>query len=98
IKNNKPVVAKGTTTAHFVKFINELLDIMDVDERLMGNYFVNGERIADVCPSHLNGFYRHSKRQIINCHNKTNIQLAETKFTSRTVHKIQCNITLRKDV
>jgi hypothetical protein len=33
IENSKPV-AKGTTTAHFVKFMNELLDIMDMDESL----------------------------------------------------------------
>ncbi|CEI96154.1 hypothetical protein RMCBS344292_10321 [Rhizopus microsporus] len=36
VENNKPV-AKGTTTAHFVKFMNELLDIMDADESLMGS-------------------------------------------------------------
>jgi hypothetical protein len=39
IENNKPV-AKGTTTAHFVRFINELLDFMDMDESLMGRYLV----------------------------------------------------------
>ncbi|KAG0743125.1 hypothetical protein G6F57_011185 [Rhizopus arrhizus] len=39
IENNKPV-AKGTTTAHFVRYINELLDIMDMDESLMGSYLV----------------------------------------------------------
>ncbi|KAG1141719.1 hypothetical protein G6F37_008292 [Rhizopus arrhizus] len=31
IENNKPV-AKGTTTAHFVRSISELLDIMNMDE------------------------------------------------------------------
>ncbi|CEG70178.1 hypothetical protein RMATCC62417_06123 [Rhizopus microsporus] len=36
VENNKPV-AKGITTAHFVKFMNELLDIMDADESLMGS-------------------------------------------------------------
>jgi hypothetical protein len=39
IENNKPV-AKGTTTAHFVRSISELLDIMDMDENLMGSYLV----------------------------------------------------------
>jgi hypothetical protein len=39
IENNKPV-AKGTTTAYFVRFINELLDIMDMDESLMDDYLV----------------------------------------------------------
>ncbi|KAG0740020.1 hypothetical protein G6F33_000267 [Rhizopus arrhizus] len=39
IENHKPV-AKGTTTAHFVRFINELLDIMDMDESLMDRYLV----------------------------------------------------------
>lgn len=39
VENNKPV-AKGTTTTHFVKFMNELLDIMDMDESLMGSYLV----------------------------------------------------------
>jgi hypothetical protein len=33
IENNKPV-AKDTTTAHFIRFINELLDIMDMDKSL----------------------------------------------------------------
>ncbi|KAI9246041.1 hypothetical protein EDC94DRAFT_500354, partial [Helicostylum pulchrum] len=32
--------SKGTTTAHFVKFMNELLDIMDMDESLKGRYLV----------------------------------------------------------
>lgn len=32
--------SKDTTTAHFVKFMNELLDIMDMDERLKGNYLI----------------------------------------------------------
>jgi hypothetical protein len=31
---------KGTTTAHFIKFINELLNIMDEDESLKGSYLV----------------------------------------------------------
>ncbi|KAG1054893.1 hypothetical protein G6F43_003114 [Rhizopus delemar] len=39
IENNKPV-AKGTTTAHFVKFMNELLNIMNMNESLMGSYLV----------------------------------------------------------
>lgn len=37
--SNKPV-AKGTTTAHFAKFINELLDIMDMDDGMKGRYLV----------------------------------------------------------
>jgi hypothetical protein len=36
---NKPL-SKGTTTAHFIKFMNELLDIMDMDESLKGTYLV----------------------------------------------------------
>ncbi|KAG1036125.1 hypothetical protein G6F43_013110 [Rhizopus delemar] len=35
IENNKSV-AKGTTTAYFIRFTNELLDIMNMDESLMG--------------------------------------------------------------
>jgi transposase len=46
VENNKPV-AKGTTTAHFVRFINELLDIMDMDESLMDRYLV-----MDYCTIH----------------------------------------------
>ncbi|KAG1052649.1 hypothetical protein G6F43_005221 [Rhizopus delemar] len=37
--SNKPV-AKGTTTAHFVKFINEILDIIDMDDGMKGHYLV----------------------------------------------------------
>jgi hypothetical protein len=39
IANNKPV-AKGTTTARFVRSISELLVIMDMDKSLMGSYLV----------------------------------------------------------
>jgi hypothetical protein len=39
IENNKPV-AKGTTTAHFVRSISELLDIMNMDESPTGSYLV----------------------------------------------------------
>jgi hypothetical protein len=46
IENNKPV-AKGTTTAHFVRSISELIDIMDMDESLMGSYLV-----MDCCTIH----------------------------------------------
>lgn len=38
-KTNKST-AKSTTTAHFVKFMNELLDIMDMDKSPAGNYLV----------------------------------------------------------
>nr|CEG67169.1 hypothetical protein RMATCC62417_03636 [Rhizopus microsporus]CEG67172.1 hypothetical protein RMATCC62417_03639 [Rhizopus microsporus] len=31
---------KGTTTAHFIKFVNGLLDIMDTDRNLLGSYLV----------------------------------------------------------
>lgn len=31
---------KGTTTAHFVKFMNELLEIIDEDESMQGDYLV----------------------------------------------------------
>ena len=37
--SNEPA-AKGTATAHFIKFINELLDIMDLDESWLGTYLV----------------------------------------------------------
>lgn len=130
-ESNKPV-PKGTNTAHFVKFMSELLDIMDLDRSLMGSYLVMdncsihkshpmfrkiesrgyrvvylppyspelnpieqfwaivkgkmkrhrlmteenlSSRIADACNdihfSDLYGFCDHSKRQIINCYNKT---------------------------
>ncbi|KAG1132808.1 hypothetical protein G6F60_006217 [Rhizopus arrhizus] len=46
IENNKPV-AKGTITAHFVRLISELLDIMNMDESLMGSYLVK-----DYCTIH----------------------------------------------
>ncbi|KAG1318424.1 hypothetical protein G6F62_012363 [Rhizopus arrhizus] len=46
IENNKPV-AKGTTTVHFVRFISELFDIVDMDESLMGRYLV-----MDCCTIH----------------------------------------------
>lgn len=32
---------RGTITAHFVKFMNELLEVMDVDEDLKSIYFRN---------------------------------------------------------
>ena len=35
VENNKPVT-KGTTTAHLVRFINGLLDIMNLDEKPYG--------------------------------------------------------------
>lgn len=37
--DNKPV-KKGTTTAHFVKFMNELLAVMDAEEVFKGSYIV----------------------------------------------------------
>ncbi|KAG1446980.1 hypothetical protein G6F46_011592 [Rhizopus delemar] len=37
--DNKPVL-KGTTIAHFVKFMNEFLNVMDLDETLKGSYIV----------------------------------------------------------
>jgi transposase len=46
IENNK-LVAKGTTTVHFVRLISELLDIMDMNESLMGSYLV-----MDYCTIH----------------------------------------------
>ena len=39
VENNK-LGAKGTTAAHFVKFMKELLDIMDMDKSHMGSYLV----------------------------------------------------------
>jgi hypothetical protein len=39
INNNKPA-PKGTTAAHYVKFINELLDVMDLDGNMKGYYLV----------------------------------------------------------
>ncbi|KAG1140519.1 hypothetical protein G6F37_009011 [Rhizopus arrhizus] len=129
---NKTNFPKGTATAHFIKFINELLDVMDLDESLKGCYLVLdnasihksqpmirkiekrgyklmhlppyspelnpieqfwalvkrklkqgrmmteenlSSRIADACNqvliSNLYGFASHSKRQIMNCYNKT---------------------------
>ncbi|CEP17565.1 hypothetical protein [Parasitella parasitica] len=38
--DNKPVAKVGTTIAHFVKFMNALLDITDLDEDLKGNYIL----------------------------------------------------------
>lgn len=38
--NNNKSLKQGTTTAHFVKYMNALLDIMDLDENLKGNYIV----------------------------------------------------------
>lgn len=38
-ENNKPI-ARGTTTAHFVKFMNELFDVINLDESLKGSYLV----------------------------------------------------------
>ena len=35
-------VAKGTTTAHFVKFINKLLDIMNMGESIKGHCLLLG--------------------------------------------------------
>lgn len=124
--------SKGTTTAYFDKFMNELLDAMDLDQSLKGSYIVMdnasihksapmkrkiesrgyhvmylppyspelnpieqfwaivkgklkghrlmteenlSSRIADACNevliSDLYGFASHSKRQIINCYNRT---------------------------
>lgn len=40
ISENKKPIAKGTTIAHFVKSMNELLDIMDTDESLVDSYLV----------------------------------------------------------
>ncbi|KAG1284079.1 hypothetical protein G6F60_007919 [Rhizopus arrhizus] len=37
--DNKPT-PKGATTAHFIKFMNELLDVMDLDETFKGSYIV----------------------------------------------------------
>ncbi|EIE91082.1 hypothetical protein G6F55_000512 [Rhizopus delemar] len=33
-------VSKGTNTLHFIKFINELLDVMDKDEKFQNSYLV----------------------------------------------------------
>lgn len=38
VTDNKPV-SKDTTTAHFVKFVNEVLDVMDL-EAFKGRYLV----------------------------------------------------------
>ncbi|KAG1141731.1 hypothetical protein G6F37_008008 [Rhizopus arrhizus] len=46
IENNKQV-AKGTTTVHFVRFVSELFDIMNMDESLMDDYLV-----IDYCTLH----------------------------------------------
>jgi hypothetical protein len=39
--SNEPAI-KGTTTARFIKFINELLDIIDLDE-LARSLFCHGQ-------------------------------------------------------
>ena len=39
-KESNKSLPKDTTTAHFIKFMNELLDIMDLDKNLKGSYFV----------------------------------------------------------
>lgn len=36
------VAPKGTTTAHFIKHMNELLDVMDLDEKLKKQLLSNG--------------------------------------------------------
>jgi transposase len=38
-ENIKPI-AKSKTTAHFVKFLNKLLNVMGKDENLIGSYLV----------------------------------------------------------
>lgn len=40
VTENSTLVAKGTTTAHFVKFMSKLLDILDTDESLTRSYLV----------------------------------------------------------
>ena len=37
---NKKPITKGTITAHFVKFMNEILDIMDTDKSFVDSYLV----------------------------------------------------------
>ncbi|CAO3611643.1 unnamed protein product [Mucor hiemalis] len=37
--DNEPT-PKGTTTAHFIKFMNKLLSVMDRDETFKGSYIV----------------------------------------------------------
>ncbi|KAI9018042.1 hypothetical protein CLU79DRAFT_706018, partial [Phycomyces nitens] len=37
--DNKPA-PKGTTAAHFIKFMNELLNVMDLDEAFEGSYII----------------------------------------------------------
>ena len=37
---SKGTASKGTSIAHFIKFVNELLDIVDEDESLKGSYLV----------------------------------------------------------
>ncbi|GAA5815419.1 hypothetical protein MFLAVUS_008927 [Mucor flavus] len=46
VEKNKPV-AKGTITAHFSEFMNELLDIMDMDQSLMGSYLDGKGNVVD---------------------------------------------------
>ncbi|KAI8059803.1 hypothetical protein BDF21DRAFT_348489 [Thamnidium elegans] len=64
-ESNKPP-SKGTTTAHFIKFMNKMLDIMNMDDL--------SQRIADACNnvrfSNLRGFCSQSKRHISNCRDK----------------------------
>lgn len=64
-ESNKPP-SKGTTTAHFIKFMNKMFDIMDMDDL--------SQRIADACNnvrfSNIRGFCSQSKRHISNCRDK----------------------------
>lgn len=64
-ESNKPP-SKGTTAAHFIKFMNKMLDIMDMDDL--------SQRIADACNnvrfSNFRGFCSQSKRHISYCRDK----------------------------
>ncbi|KAI9473494.1 MAG: hypothetical protein EXX96DRAFT_488862, partial [Benjaminiella poitrasii] len=39
-QDSSELISKGTTTAHFIKFMNVLLDILDLNEDLKGSYLV----------------------------------------------------------
>lgn len=51
-QDNTTLASQGTTTVHFIKFINGLLDVMDLDENLKRSYLV-----MDNCTSMANLLY-----------------------------------------
>ncbi|CEP18358.1 hypothetical protein [Parasitella parasitica] len=71
---------KGTTSAHYTKFINELLDILEFWSLVILQLETISSRIKDACEqvllSDLYGFANHSKRQISKCYDRIPFQKA----------------------